>query len=79
MKVFKAMLPFDELNKKIIKYHNSRNTAGLLKGYLQASNISENIDEKAFFLTQSYVFSLELGEDEIAKSIFQQLRDYKRI
>jgi hypothetical protein len=69
----------ENLNKKMIKYHISGNTKGLLESYIQASNISENTNEKAFFLTQSYVFSLELGKSELSEYIFKQLRELKRI
>ena len=73
------MINKNKLNKKIIQYHNSGDTLDLMNSYVQASGLSKNIGEKAFFLTQSYVFSLELGDEALSNSIFKKLREIKRI
>ena len=73
------MINKKKLNKKIIQYHNSGDTLELMNSYVQASGLTKSIDEKAFLLTQSYVFSLELGDEELSNSIFKKLREIKRI
>ena len=73
------MIYRDKLHKKIIRFHNSGNQLELLNAYVQASKLTKNVNEKAFFLTQSYVFSLELGEDKLSESIYKKLKKMKRI
>jgi hypothetical protein len=69
----------DELNKNIIKSHINSDSKMLAKHYLEAANLFKGSIEEPFFLTQSYVFSLELGDLKSIQHIFLRLKKLKRI
>ena len=50
-----------------------------MNSYICAARESKDINEIAFFLTQAYVFSLELGDNIASKSILKELKKMKRI
>jgi|TARA_B100001059_G_C17444448_1_gene384272 hypothetical protein len=50
-----------------------------MNSYICAARGSKDINEIAFFLTQAYVFSLELGDNIASKSISKELKKMKRI
>jgi len=51
----------------------------LARHYLEAANFFKGSNEEPFFLTQSYVFSLELGDLKTTKHIFTRLKKLNRI
>ena len=69
----------DELNKNIIKSHISSDSKMLAKHYLEAANLFKGSIEEPFFLTQSYVFSLELGDLKTIQHTFSRLKKLNRI
>ncbi len=69
----------DKLNKDIIKSHINSDTKMLAKHYLEAANLFKGSIEEPFFLTQSYVFSLELGDLKTIKHVFTRLKKLNRI
>ena len=69
----------DELNKDIIKSHINNKKKMLAKHYLEAANLFKGSIEEPFFLTQSYVFSLELGDLKTIQHTFSRLKKLNRI
>ena len=51
----------------------------LAKHYLEAANLFKGSIEEPFFLTQSYVFSLELGDLKTIQHTFSRLKKLNRI
>ena len=69
----------DKLNENIIKSHINSDTKMLAKNYLKAANLFKGSIEEPFFLTQSYVFSLELGDLKAIEHVFTRLKKLNRI
>ena len=69
----------DELNKNIINSHINSDPKMLAKHYLEAANLFKGSIEEPFFLTQSYVFSLELGDLKTIQHVFTRLKKMNRV
>ena len=69
----------NKINNNIIDSHVKNDTKMLARYYLEAANLFKGSNEEPFFLTQSYVFSLELGDLKTTKHIFTRLKKLNRI
>lgn len=69
----------EKINNNIINSYVNNDTKMLARHYLEAANLFKGSNEEPFFLTQSYVFSLELGDLKTTKHIFTRLKKLNRI
>jgi len=70
----------DSLDARMLAAHANRDLAGLVDLYTQAANMSEalrNIDAACFYLTQAYVFALDVGAAE-AQTLRARLKTHGR-
>jgi hypothetical protein len=70
------------LNKKskidqlIVEAHRQNDKKKLIKLYFEASKLFSKNKEISFFLTQAYVFSLDVGDDIESKKLFHTLKQH---
>lgn len=70
----------DTLNDAILRAHAEDDRAALVRLYRAAGDRAESIDETdaaCFFLTQAYVFALEIGDPD-ADDLHARLLAYGR-
>ncbi len=70
----------DSLDARMLAAHADCDLAGLVDLYTQAANMSEalrNIDAACFYLTQAYVFALDVGAAE-AQTLHARLKTHGR-
>lgn len=56
----------NDLNDRILTAHDRGDRAGLVRLYETAADQASRVEETGFFLTQAYVFALELGHERAA-------------
>ena len=61
-----------ELDQRLLAAHAEENLAALVGLYAEAANRSNDLDAACFYLTQAYVFALDLGDDR-ASSLRKRL------
>lgn len=68
-----------KIDQLIIEAHSKNDRENLIKLYFEASKLFSKIEEISFFLTQAYVFSLDVGDDIESKKLFYMLKQHSRI
>jgi hypothetical protein len=68
----------DQLDQTLLRAHETRDGTALAHLYTHAADHSPNTDEQAFFLTQAYIFALEVG-DPTAQALETRLRHLGRV
>lgn len=66
------------LDDRLLDAHGRGDRAFLVTLYAQAADQSPDTDTACFYLTQAYVFALELGHPAQA-ALYQRLKSHNRV
>ncbi len=66
------------LDERLLEAHARGDRAALVALYTQAADQAPDTDAACFYLTQAYVFALELGHPAAA-ALYQQLKAHNRV
>ncbi|MGB1234619.1 MAG: hypothetical protein ACPG5U_02670 [Planktomarina sp.] len=67
----------DALNQAILDAHDRDDRNGLVRFYGMAADQASDIDTMCFFLTQAYVFALEMEHDQTG-DLLARLQQHRR-
>ncbi len=66
------------LDERLLAAHEAGNQAALVRLYAEAADDAKTVDAACFFLTQAYVYGLELAHPEVP-ALFDRLRAQGRV